>query len=469
METGPQLPNPVSAYQQALDKLDALLHNCQRSARQDSSRRQITAALEAVFHQRDSLETALTKQPDTAANQVDYIAALDARLVASGERALTITRTNLHAWRSVLAARGEPAWWWSLDTTWGGPTQTFPSLQRLGVYVLSAVALGIALAIITIQTTRLFAQDLNFLGGITLAVQVVIGGSLAHKDIRMILLKLARGLNHLLRLPARLTGPSPLLLFSVLFLTTVLLLNGVILPLLAAHMHALAIAALEAENPGQAEAHLQLAVRLVPDYASSLTQLGILYDGIGDREQAIASFEQALAVDSQLLLARYWLAELNLDVPDEAHINRALRLVDQGLHLVQRHEAGEIVLPVGSSDELVMQRYLLLLSRGRAFIELGRPAGALIDLNEAQRLTEAHPELFIDTAETGGSTGNDMRALSVFDLKWLTALALEMVYDAEPNDENRWNADVAWVTVKQTADPINDSQERLSALVADEH
>ncbi len=468
------LEETITAYRQALDSLDDLLKTYGHGARQDSVRSKITARLESVFLRRDSLETALTRQPEAVANRVAEIAALDERLIAGSERALAITRINLFSWRRVLASRGEPAWWWSIDTAFGGQLQAFPSLGRLFAFLLSVVVLGIAFTIITLQTTRLFAQDLNVLGGITLVAQVLIGGGLANKDIRLILMKLVRSLYNLvparlLRLPAWLPGPSPLLLFSIVFLAVVLLVNYGFLPWLAAQMHQAAIYALEAENLGQAQANLEIAVRLVPDYAVSLTQLGILYDSIGDRERAVASFEQALAADSQLLLARYRLAELYLDDEGESQIDRALRLLDYGLTLVQRHLAEVITLPIGSEEELQIQHYLLLIARSHAFLELGRPAGGLIDLAAARRLTEQYPDLFIVDTEIGVPSANDERALSTFELNWLTALALEMVYTANPGEENRINADRAWETVQTSADPVNSSQERLRSLIAADH
>ena len=81
----------------------------------------------------------------------------------------------------------------------------------------------------------------------------------------------------------------------------------------AAYPYWLARLAYRKMDMHSAVAHAQKAVRLDPAFMKAYDQLGLCYEALGDRDNAIGAFQQAVALNAQLRLASPW-PSMNLGV-----------------------------------------------------------------------------------------------------------------------------------------------------------
>ena len=83
------------------------------------------------------------------------------------------------------------------------------------------------------------------------------------------------------------------------------------------------------------------------------------YEELGDLEVARAAYETALALDTQLLMGRYRLAELLLDA---GQVEEGFRIIDAGVRIVQQ---GQIDL---GDEDRARVAFSLFTTRGRAYL-----------------------------------------------------------------------------------------------------
>jgi tetratricopeptide (TPR) repeat protein len=386
---------------------------------------------------RNALETTIQNSTEAVITLLPEIAIWDSRLAASGQRALHSNTVDLESWRALLPDSITQNWWWHLDDPLAVHRTTLETVLK----VIAGILITLALGIIGLMTQRLWMNDLEALGGIVAVGQLLFGGGLITANGRRLLHELSRRMPAAWRMSGAVTFTG-----AAVFLAVTLLTYFVGLPALAAWMHGRGVDAVRDHNASLAKTYLETAIRLRPSYAPSLVQLGILYEQLGDDTQAQMSFRQALESESRLVLAHYRLAELYTDAGDTLG---AIRLLDYAISLLQANAVDKLV---SSPDERTQMLVLLLVSRGRAFLEANQPDEALYDLVEARITADAHPDLFIPPP-------GEVRLTELFALQ---ARAYDALYGLTCDEALLELARGAWREARSLADMRNTRERQWS-------
>ncbi|MEP7287558.1 MAG: protein kinase [Chloroflexota bacterium] len=119
------------------------------------------------------------------------------------------------------------------------------------------------------------------------------------------------------------------------------------------------------------------AITLDPDNAAAYFNLGVAYEEQDDTSQALVNYQAALDRNSQLLLARYRLAELLLDTKD---IEGGFQVVDTGIRILR--QGSDLGL---DQDTLKALTFNLYTTRGRAYLLRGTAKDLALAVNDLQQ------------------------------------------------------------------------------------
>ncbi|MBI5931861.1 MAG: tetratricopeptide repeat protein [Chloroflexi bacterium] len=270
------------------------------------------------------------------------------------------------------------AWWWFLDNRRSRRARRLNALW----FVLATVPALAAIVLITLLTQRLSIDGPDALSGASAIAQALLGlaSILAGREV----------LNAFFfdRSSGRSWQGEATFALATLFFVVVMMFYLVAPPAAADVYNWFGQRAIDSGNAAEAELYLESATRLDPDpHASNLLEVGCLYLTLGSPDRAESVFERVLEADSRLLLARYYLAELN---SDNGEYDKALQLLTDGLNLLASARANpntenDILQPY-IEDPVVAEQieYLLHLSLGRAYLEAGTYQQAKANLSSAQ-------------------------------------------------------------------------------------
>lgn len=419
-----QLPSAVSSYQRLLD----------------------------VMVCRDSVQELVTNNTTAAVNAIERIVKLDRQLKLQVKSLLLRGKIISESWSAVLPEKS--GWWWQIDNTQIYDLQSPVSHLWGGISLLLLI---VSFLIILLRTQHLWKNGLEALSGAALVVQVLIGGGFITEQGRVFANRLLSSSRFFRRI-----GTASLLAAAQLFFILTLIINAVALPALATLMHEQGLTAMRQRNVGDAESFLNIAYGLDSRYTGSLVQLGILLEEMGDTDSAKSYFEQAVVADSHQVIGLYRLAEL---YADEGSTQHAIDLLSFGLKTLDDYFGGGIELPLASEAEGVQIQYLLLVSRGRAFVLSDQPEAALIDLDTAHQIATDHPELFITS---DNKTAPPENAYYTTELYVRQAEAYELIFDLSGDERFRELADESWREVQLLAS-ADDPRERIWLLQASAH
>ncbi len=190
------------------------------------------------------------------------------------------------------------------------------------------------------------------------------------------------------------------------------------------------LAALVALDYDEAIRNFTEAIRLEPGFAAAHFNLGVAHEELGDLYAARTAYETALEHNDQLLLARYRLAEILLDMEE---VEPAFQVIDIGIRMLQQ---GRIDLAPEDRDSIM---FLLYTTRGRAYyLRGGSTMLALAEQDLLQALTvdtEAHYPAVAHfyLALTYEARGN----MAFAQQAWLNVLA---TYDPNNARHREWAA-----------------------------
>lgn len=459
-----ETPLPLSQYIEKLQILNTTL-------KQKVHRRKRSIFLRDVLIARDNLDNYLKYNPGDADTYLLEIKQADDDLYELGRETLRQEWINLAAWREIKKPTHQIQesynqvlpWWWHLDTVSYNQSARIDDNRIWSVifgFITPCIILFISLSLI-VQTTRLIATfvltvfaeveiselgfDLFTLGAIV--SQVIFSERISVRFAQ----QFTEGINHILKAyPWR--GRSVFVLFlpisrflvgSIIFIMVVFALKQLIIPQLANIL----------ESQAQSIEELELASMLqvdANDYAVSLSLIGYNYEQTNDLELAKQKYEQALATDPTVIITRYRLAELYTDLGD---IDRAIRLLDDGLQQLSNFLIEKTGLPLNSLQQAKQVQFLMLVSRARAFMTKQAPLAAEIDLIAAERLVTDNPELFILDKENKAPG-----AIDIVPMYYYRANNYHTLFDQTSIADYAAGATVAWKQVELLADVENGKQ-----------
>lgn len=270
--------------------------------------------------------------------------------------------------------------------------------------LLTTLVGGLALFILSATTKLLWANGPDLFSLLTLLFQLFAGlaliSSSAQEKAFEVVYQLAN--KHITHVWAGLAS-------AIAFLMVVLTVNLVALPLIGRYAYTAAIDALKNGQAADARNFLDLSTHMLPldilniinndisnpRISAARFQIGQIYEHIGDTSQAVAIYEVTLAEDDFMLLARWRLADI---LVEQKNFSRALTLIDAGL---EQLATGQISLDLVDSDTQTQAQYLLLVTRGKAFLSMKKPLAAIGDLNNAALIVDNNPDLFQLIGENG--------------------------------------------------------------------
>jgi tetratricopeptide (TPR) repeat protein len=444
LEAWPHLDDPltptVDAYRVSIDSLSHTLANSELNTSANFPKLLID-----ILTARDALKASLIAYPEAAGPRLPEIMELDNQLYSKGAKALRSGKFDLSTSRSLLPNNELNTWWYLDDSTVTGRGDRSFLFKIMGVILFS-----ISFAIITIKTQWLWDIGAQILGSVTAVAQFILGGALATTSGRELALRVFKALP--VPWPRRLHAEAVLAAGTV-FLGFTVLLYAVGIPLLASYLHDQGQIALRGRDLSRARSHLEAAVRIEPNYATSLTQLGILYRDIGSDDLAESTFERAISSDSRLVIAHNELADLYLDKAQQdkenAQYDKALRLLNHGLRAIRIGNTLDEIMPIESQKKL---EFLMLLNRARLLIEQSEEDAALIDLHQATDLIKGSNFSYLF------GPGNKVHTIQLYVLY---ANAYGNMYK-ELCSEALWNESIAnWEIVEKSyPDTENSIQER---------
>jgi tetratricopeptide (TPR) repeat protein len=345
---------------------------------------QIRLRLLDTLWARDHVQQALERRSDVSyaikRSVLSFVIENETRLQRLGQLALEVADLEPADLRDAQPMEpDQDSWWWFLN---------YPRAKRARrmntVWFAMAIIPALAsLTLITLLAQRLALNGPDLLSGASVVAQVGLGlGSIiAGRQL----------MDDLIMKGARVSwqGQVTFALASV-FLIVVVIFYFLAPPAAAVVYNVFGQQAIKSGNAAEAELYLESAARLDPDpHAADLSEVGCLYQTLGSPDRAETVFERVLEADSRLLLARYHLAELYSNRGDYA---QALQLLEDGLNLLntgrERMRSGDYdFLPgIDSEEEADEIEYLLLLARGRAYVESGAPEQAKGYLRDAEDL-----------------------------------------------------------------------------------
>ena len=267
---GEEPPLPLDA---AVSRYEACL-----SALEDGTD---AADLLSVLVQRDQVATALGKETSPPAI-VQRLVELDRRL-----RRIAPRNPDSHwdAWRQALNPSSD-YWWWRLDEK-----------RDLPLMILAGLFMTITLSLAVDIIQRMWSGGPDTLSVVSAVLTLALTSSPLTKQGR----ELAGWLMDRIGLPPHLRGETMLGAACLAFIVTLLL--RLALPAVAVTCNNRGYALLQAGDLTGAQRAFARAVSINPDYAAGYYNLADAYVEIGDDEQALSLYKQALAAERTLDLA----------------------------------------------------------------------------------------------------------------------------------------------------------------------
>src|SRR5215471_11242742 len=182
-----------------------------------------------------------------------------------------------------------------------------------------------------------------------------------------------------------------------------------------------------------AEDEYREALKLAPDWAEAMVNLGIIYNRQGKTDVALATFNRAAEINPQLPGAqlniaityfrtnRFREAEIPLRraVAIEPDNTQALELLVLTLFALEQYqgvaEFGEQLLKRNASDAATLE------VTGRAYLKLRRYAEAVRALEACSKLNPKNPEILMLLGEARDNAGDSEGAVSDFKRAIITA------------------------------------------------
>lgn len=356
------------------------------------------------------------------------------------------------------------AWWWFLDN------RRSRRARRLNAFwfALATIPTLAAIILVTLLTQRLAINGPDALSGASAIAQIILGlaSILAGREV----------LNAFFfdRSSGRSWQGEATFALASLFFVVVTMFYLVAPPAAAEVYNWFGQQAIDDGNAAEAELYLESATRLDPDpHAANLLEVGCLYLTLGSPDRAESVFERVLEADSRLLLARYYLAELN---NDNEEYNRALQLVSDGLNLLTTAQAtieNEETTFLAYLDDPVIAReveYLLRLSLGRAYLETGTFQQAKESLRRAEEILEDLRDLDVvpnatTTIELPCAPDDRLGvylASTEIDLWYFKARTFDAICSGSDDDEA---ATEAWRFVRSSKTNNSDQEARRAEAV----
>jgi tetratricopeptide (TPR) repeat protein len=447
-----------------------------------------------LLQSRDELAELLKDNSISNSKLFLEIKAADKELFNTGTAYIVHHSINVPTLRAVAKHKNEAlGWWWYLDDNeveHGGFTTHWYNLRpvlwtglalflllfslQLTINTSIRIATFIVQLFPNIESIDLSFDTLTLLGFLA---QIFIGGRIVMPFTRRIADDINRGIYTLLgfthfQMLRHMLPLSRFLVGTLLFIFVIWICDAFIVVRLADALREQARSSIDAHSLSRTEGSLEASALLNPDnyYAIDLVILGQRYEDMGDNENALRLYENALSADPQLLLARYWLS--NMYVYDEQYV-RAIEILDYGLRQIHQETnyyrngtaAEDDFKPTLPSLESTIQvRYLFLINRARAFLALDLPNGAIQDLIVARELTlhSDYQHFFITSANKDVPPENAIKAL---DLYYYSARTYTALYDLRGDERYLQEANEAWRMVRQLAD-VNTGVERLWLIEA---
>ncbi len=324
---------------------------------------------------------------------------------------------SVDQWRYTRHDIDRQHWWWFNPGTVQRSDDRFISQQNSPWRIAAVLIVIVAIVLLIVSAVGFVGDEQVLAAAISVVVQLVAGGFLFSSYTA----GLARSIGHtasnfvnffssifgitqrdslheqpmILPQEARFLGSALVILALVVLLPTVLRWG-------AGQLFTQAVRTVEdGINLNEGAFYLDIYNRLDPnnaEAATNLAQLGLLYQEIGDMERAASIYEQAIQYDSRIVLAVDQLAEYLIDTED---YDRAIALENHALRLLAQHRDKHKRLPI--SDAQVDQWYhRVLVTRGRAYLNLQQPGVAIRDFSEAIDFAQNEsPQLFINPIGAG--------------------------------------------------------------------
>ena len=357
-------------------------------------RRKLLEVLWARDHVQETIERKNGASYASKRETLEFVMDNEVRLQKLGQLALATADLETAELRDAQPTPPSPEqWWWYLNY----PRAKRARRMNTVWFIMSLVPALASVVLVTLLAQRLAINGPDLLSGASVIAQVGLGlgGIIAGREI----------LNDLIS--AGVTGSwqgKMTFTLASLFLSVVVMFYFLAPPGAALIYNLFGQRAINDGNAAEAELYLESAARLDPNpHAASLLEVGCLYQTLGAPDRAQVVFERVLEADSRLLLARYHLAGL---YTDRGEYGQALQLLEDGLNLLDTAREdmanGDFsFLPdVDTAQKADEMEYLLLLARGRAYLESDAPEQAKTNLRNAEGWFELLQEGADPTAQT---------------------------------------------------------------------
>lgn len=398
------IPEALQAYQTAVAVLDSSTNDTKVDTNV------VESALLHALTQRDIVKAVMDAgQVRFSSDDIGILIATDAALFTATQHALKTRSISPGKWRYLFQDDEHRDWWWHLDQR--------PSMQghtiTYGQYMPAPILLGgllflLSVGLVLFTTQRLWASGFDWIGFLSLLAQSILGGSLISASGQRFASDAINGVVNLPRRVLRREGQGDIFPLSPrmrasgwgvvaaagVFFALVVVITLFVFPFLARRTYESAVAAILRQDVASAQTLLNISIQLQPvtfglvdnDLSTQLTQLGILYEQVGNEASARDSFEEALTHNPQNVVVPYRLAGMYIDAGE---YNRALTLLDRVITQLTTGSS-EISDPM-ERTHLLFQTYL---TRGRAFLEGYGARYALVDLRQAAALVSENPGWF---------------------------------------------------------------------------
>ncbi len=349
------------------------------------------------------------------------------------------------------------AWWWYTDNR-----RTRRARRLNAFWFIAAVVPALSATIlITLLIQRLSVGGFHILSGASFIGEIILGGG-AVLSVRELLNSFLND-----RSSGRSWQGEIAFILAVILLVVTTGFYTLAPPLAAEVYNWFGDRAIASGNAAEAELYLESAARLDPDpHAGNFAEVGCLYLTLGSPDNAQSVFDQVLEADSRLLMARYHLAQIEIE---QGNYEIALQLITDGLNLLDdtRDDLtnGDEPFSPHIKDDLTANQveYLLRLAFGQAYFEVESYQQAKSNLGQAQRIFNRLQE---DGAIGTRQRSFDLPCLADSDLStFIASTEIELLYfQAKTFDEicaNESDAQAAedyWIEVL-TFSPTSSSRQ----------
>jgi tetratricopeptide (TPR) repeat protein len=370
-----------------------------------------------LLYSRDELEQSIRCYKVTSGDLMTQIADADQALRKLTNDILDVYRLDFREWQHTREPKSS-LWWWHLDEERFGDDHWEHNALRPVIYTLLAFAiiylsLGELVSVadrISNFLINIFARsnlanmglDLLTIG--TFLVQILVGGRISLIFAR----RLTKAINRLVQrydgrrrwLISKLFPVTELFIGTLLFVAILLLVSRVAVDSIGAKLRTTINQT--GKSISERQNLLDLAATLDPtaDRPLELTHIGLNYEEIGDYEQAIHAYEQALSAEPSLLVTSYLLAHLYAEQGIESPVESkrvALVILDRAVSAVEDSTLSHDDLYLRSAYYVPQFQYLLRVTRARVFFNMQEINAAIYDLSYAERIARnpANEALFI--------------------------------------------------------------------------